>query len=122
MITLNAKRLLLDPDFAIADFKKAPDKRVFETEFIKAIDVLCKELNKKHIALGALPTFLLFVAPVAGKAGLFTGTPTALTLSDNVKQTYTMLKKNIETINDATKMKLSENHKKLLKTVQALEK
>ena len=122
MNTLYAKGLLLEPNSAIADFKKAPDKRAFETDFNNAIDGLCKELNKKHIALGALPTFLLFVTPVSGRTALFTTTPTAATLANNVKEIYTILKKNMKTIDDATKMSLTENHKKLLKIVQALEK
>jgi len=122
MITLYAKRLLLDPATAIADFKKAPDKRAFEADFNKAIDGLCKELNKKHVALGSLPTFLLFVKPVTGGPTLFTETPTALTLENNVKEVHELIKKNMKTISDATKMKQTESHKKFLKIIQVLEK
>ena len=122
MVTLYAKGLLLDPDSAIADFKRAPDKRAFEADFNKAIEGLCKELNKKHIALGGLSTFLLFIKPATGKPALFATTPTEVTLANSVKETYTLVKKNMKTIDDATKMKVTENHKKLLKTIQALEK
>ena len=97
MNTIYVRGLLLDPVSAIADFKKAPDKRAFEADFNKAIDGLCKELNKKHIALGALPTFLLFVTPVNGKAALLTTTPTAATLANSVKEIHTIIKTNMKT-------------------------